>query len=139
MPIDPRLGGGMDQNFMPPGMSSGMNPVGGGLPPGADMQRNAITQALMGIRNPPPGGVGGGMDGAGPTMPQGPLGRPNIGGFTAPQQMSQMGPMRGVGAGGMPFPNAPTNPFAQMQGQPIPQRGPQQPDVQQLTPPPMAY
>ena len=71
------------------------------MPYGQDMnaQRNAITQALMGIRNPPPGGMGGGM--FGPALPPGggvsPMGG-SISDSLGPPMASP-----GYGRGGMPM------------------------------------
>lgn len=108
----------------------------GGLPPQVDMQRNSIADALMNIRNPP-----GGLPGGGLPMPGSPGGAmPGTGG--APPMGGGAPP---VGGGGGALPWSKGNPLAQMGGQPgnpfmpqgAPQGMPQDPGVQQLTPPPM--
>ena len=120
----------------------GFNPYGGGGMPGGDINagRDAITQTLMGIRNPP-----GGFPGAG-----GLPGMDNVQGGGSPWQnpavTESYGPPGGAppmgGGGALPWSGG--NPLAQMKGQPgnpFAARGmqPQDPGVQQLNPPPMMY
>jgi len=119
----------------------GFNPYGGGgLSPQANYGRDAITQTLMGIRNPP-----GGFPGAG-----GLPGMDNVQGGGSPWQnpavTESYGPPGGAppmgGGGALPWSGG--NPLAQMKGQPgnpFAARGmqPQDPGVQQLNPPPMMY
>jgi len=127
------LAPGTSPDYVPPEMPSNprfdymmgpLAPPQGGpqLSPQANMGRNSITSALMGIRNPPGGLPGGGlpMPGDPGQMPGGGMG----GGMPAPQMGG--GRMSPVGGNmGNPFAQIagqPGNPFPAMRGMP-----PQQP------------